>query len=581
MLASVFVGSIGISNAITVNAFSGNTGCVQLFTANTGGGSGGSGGPGGPTPTEYTQTLNEAKSAHNQAISDTIAGEFRNVVQNSTPVQEDVYVPTVVEGERVSPSYVVSEYNIPYEDIKKIIHRGYYGVEEVSQHVGNASNCGSQAATIINRGMIVRDWGDWDDIFDGFGYFETAEVEEEVTNRDFPVWYRTLPTTIPGLTTIIYEPGELTQLSRLQMQDPITNRKFFNGSTPTNSTNRYFHISATPDKDFAYRATYAPSIAPGHVWLLNRDATGPADPIYIDWYNEKAPYFKRLTDIELPDGMDEEVRLIWDDTTRYPTVTWTFVDGTTKSDGERQGWYFAPFSYAIKFAKESDFEPLTVVTNREWIRKLYTFIEEVKKTRYRTSVGTELIENMTEGGKVTRKLESRFKLLNDWVEIKDHFNTLHDTDNVKVNRILQYRTTEYQTQHRMHTEPQNNFRWRIYRGSDLVFQRDQSSNQLAVLFNEEGYYDVSVQRAYTDTYSKFSKYTVDEYWVLAETGQIIWRNTYTENEVSFDPDTSLTNSRWEPNASWSGPITGVYNFTYEWLNTGDPVRLTPQTFRIA
>lgn len=580
MLSAMLALGITATNTVFAVDFTGNTGCVQMFSADLGSGGGGGGGGSYWEPTEWTQTKSNAISTHNETLQNELDDQYKNIIQTSTRISETVYEPVLTPGSQVMPSYVVSSIDVPYETLTKFIRTGYYGTDDVSQAIRSPSEFTGQAATVWNTGTVVRQPGDYSDILENYGFIGVA-TEEEPVITEHPVWVSTLPSSLSGLSTVVYipDPDSFSSLSRMSMQDPFVlgtggqNRRYYNGDTRVPSTN---YSVGTPNlNNNLRRNNRINDVVPGHVWQVTPDG----EPLTTEWNNGGNPHRYLLDSI--PVGEDPEVVLLWDNETRYPSVTWRFSDGRSISDLDRDGVVWVGTQDWIDQFVDAGYNPSEIISDRSQIRKVYNFVEMLKNTGYRTQTTFTTTDGFVDGGKIDNQMKTRYKTLNDWVEIMDQFRVHNNTDKLKTYRVLQYRITGYEQNHVMHSEPGNRFLWTVHRGASLMLQRDQSSSNLSVLFNESGTYNINVQREYTDTHSEYGKYVVDEYWILADTGQLLYRNTYEENEVNFNPDATLTSSRWVANKNWTGLINAIRNDIYTWLNTGDPVTITPQTYRIA
>ena len=107
----------------------------------------------------------------------------------------------------------------------------------------------------------------------------------------------------------------------------------------------------------------------------------------------------------------------------------------------------------------------------------------------------------------------------------------------------------------MNREGVNNYHWQIFNSAgNKIYDSYKISRNLKARFNDPGIYTIFTEQEQIETHSSYAQYTVDEFWILADTGQLLWKNSYTKQDANFNPDTSLTSSTFNRINIW---IQGV------------------------
>lgn len=193
--------------------------------------------------------------------------------------------------------------------------------------------------------------------------------------------------------------------------------------------------------------------------------------------------------------------------------------------------------------------------------------------------------NTTNGyveGNNDRDMSTRYRNLTTYLNLFHDLHASAENEKVGTYRVLQYRITDLETDHIMNTEANNDFLWHIYNSSaQPVFTTNTVTGNLTVQFNRSGTYSINLERSYTETHSEYAKYYVDEFWIAADTGQLLWKSTSEEHDVNYNPDTSLTSINYYPVESYLQRVNDIYNYNHVWLNYSDRIRVAAQTERIS
>ena len=178
-------------------------------------------------------------------------------------------------------------------------------------------------------------------------------------------------------------------------------------------------------------------------------------------------------------------------------------------------------------------------------------------------------------------LEARYRDLKEYIDIYTEVNSNARNDKIKTYRILQYRITDLQVDHVMNREGVNNYHWQIFNSAgNKIYDSYKISRNLKARFNDPGIYTIFTEQEQIETHSSYAQYTVDEFWILADTGQLLWKNSYTKQDANFNPDTSLTSSTFNRINIWIQGVLDRPNREHPWLDQGDPVKISSQTTRI-
>lgn len=612
LLAMTVVANVGVLSVNATVDFDITSGSSWSFCADLSGGS--SNGP-SYTSTTYTYDKNTAINIHNTAINQSLTNQYNDIVKNTTPISEDVYIPTVTPGKTVAPTYVVSKINVPYTTLKKFAETGRYGVSNPTERITNPADFTGEAQIVWNGGSIQRT-DDWTDSLHGYGFINAKDdPDHQHHSSDVEVID---PDDLTGGTDTVEiirkpTPDTVKTFQKLILEDPMTQKKYINpdqgipnnpnttvhndvdgtnGNNGNNGNNGGHGINitmvqtqnGTPKLHIQQGTLDNPAdLFPGNVWVVNGDATGPTTVDYtVAFPNpDTIQYLPKSDQITDP---QQDIRIIWDTTDKYPGLKWTFADGTVIDDADRTHYYIVGNQEYIDDATNRGFQPGVIIKENNIITKCFNIIRTLKQQDNHVVTVTNTIDGYVEGGGTTYNLKTRYTNLDEYLEVMKDVNSNATNDDIGTYRILQYRIVNYERTHVLHTQANNNFLWEIYHDSSVpIFSSTQSSSNLKVLFNQSGDYVVNVQREYTDTYSEFVQYVVDEYWIEAETGQLLYQETYAQRELCYNPDTSKTTTYFKPNKRWIGKVSmwDTFNFNYPWLNTADPVKLTPQTNRIA
>ena len=126
-------------------------------------------------------------------------------------------------------------------------------------------------------------------------------------------------------------------------------------------------------------------------------------------------------------------------------------------------------------------------------------------------------------------METRYRMLNQYL------NATSNTDTIKMQYVLEYRIedTAHNTIYRMTGQNgMNSYTWNF--ANDTTGESYSQYNLAPAIYHQfmrEGQYSIDISKEVLKTYCEAFSFSINEYWIIEETGQVVWKRETTGKNI--------------------------------------------------